>query len=67
MVLFSVLLIFALWIISIFSFATWRVSFICAKNDNPSPNIVNDIIFQIYLKISGVTIFIWIFMMIAES
>ena len=65
MTLSSVLFISLLWLLSVFSFARWRVSSLC-KNDS-NCNVLNDMVFQIYLKMSGVVVFFLICMIIRKS
>lgn len=65
MTLFAILIISFLWLVSIFSFAKWRVSTVC-KNA-PGCSVLNDLVFKIYLKASGAAVFAWLCMMIARS
>lgn len=64
MITLSVLLIMTVWIASIFSFARWRASRICQKQQ--SCNVSSDLSFQIYLKISGLCVLLWIGSMLAR-
>jgi hypothetical protein len=65
MTIIAILLIYLLWLTSIFSFAKWRVlTFSKGGNDF---SVLTDSLFQIYLKLSGMAVLIWMCMMIELS
>jgi hypothetical protein len=62
MISLAVLSITLLWILSIFSFAKWRHAAIAAPDRRA--NISTDLVFQVYLKLSGLAVLFWIGLML---
>jgi hypothetical protein len=60
----AILIIMLLWIVSIFSFAKWRYK--AAFTPEKPGDITADLPFQIYLKLSGVAVLIWIGLMLTS-
>lgn len=58
MQLLSIIFITSLWIVSIFTFAKWRIVSMPAQN--PPGNVSTDLAFQVYLKLSGLGVLVWV-------
>lgn len=54
----AIIFITSLWIASIFTFAKWRV--VSMPVQKPPFNISADLVFQLYLKLSGLGVLGWI-------
>jgi len=65
MISLAILGIMLLWIVSVFSFARWRHALTCTFEKQI--NISADLPFQIYLKLSGLGVLAWIFMMLSGA
>ena len=65
MLILSIFVIMLLWVASIFTFAKWRYP-LAFTPERPG-NISADPVFQIYLKLSGLGVLVWIGLMLAGS
>jgi len=65
MVILSIVIISLLWIYSLVAFAKWRHAGAIAKNH--SVNLNTDLGYQLYLKLSGLAVLVWIYWMLAGS
>ena len=63
MVLLSIVIITVLWIVSLFTFAKWRYAVTIDRH--LSVNINTDLVYQLYLKLSGLGVLVWMFWMLA--
>lgn len=64
MILVSILLVVALWVCSLFTFGRWR--FVRAVSPEKPGSVSADLIFQNYLKLSGLAVLAWIGLMLTR-
>lgn len=65
MIYLSVIFIAMVWLVSVFSFARWRVAHRYAKGHHG--NVLNDTIFQLFMKLSGSVVLVWIALMLTHT
>ena len=65
MKLLAIIFLEALWLLSVFSFAHWRAAASIGKKK--SRPVSNDLVFQLYLKISGLGVLGWVVFILAPG
>lgn len=61
----AVIVIMLLWIVSVFTFANWRMS--ATMGRKLAINVSKDLIFQLYLKFSGLGVLGWVCLLMASA
>jgi|GEM_PF-2624970 len=61
----AVIVIMLLWIVSVFTFANWRRT--ATTSNLATTNVSKDLIFQVYLKFSGMGVLGWTYLFMANA
>ena len=58
----SIMILGGLWVYSVFSFALWRYRILTEKHS--FSGILRDYLFQVYLKVSGISVLAFFFLLV---